>query len=972
MPAARPLISDQVQEALVRETRERIIREGALAEFSYLLLTAVVAVIAFSTVPQDLLAGWVLVIAIACLARAYLRRRLLTREYTRRERRLTRTATTLLAAAWGVGAGVASRWLSFADLALMLMMLTGMVAGATSTFAADRRAFRYFLAAVVIPLAVGLLTAPGELTHSHVGGLLLIGLFSLLMLITHQRGYTSLVQQAFTNVELAVSQERTAHERARLDALFASAPVATVVVDDAGRVRDVNPRFQELFGYSAGEIVGRPLNDLIVPPAELQRAQQFDATVRSGETLVIEAPRRRKDGRLVPVRASAARVEGADEPGLFVLYEDISEETAARTALQEAKEAAERVAQMRSAFLANTSHEIRTPMNAVLGLAELLLDTDLTPDQRRSLTLIQSSGETLLTLLNDILDLSKIEAESLQLESVPFELPRLVDSTVSLMAVKAREHNIELLADITSSVPEQVRGDPTRLRQVLTNLIGNAIKFTHEGEVVAAVRLVAEESGKATVRFAVRDTGIGIPEEQRETIFQPFSQGDISTTRKYGGTGLGLTIAQRLVQMMGGQLEVKSAVGRGSEFWFSIDLAVDVALPGPVAAPGAVELSGLRMLVVDDNQSNRRVLRGLLFAAGVTVDEAASAAEGLAAMGRAAAAHTPYALAILDALMPERDGYQLAELIRADPSLRPTRLLMLTSAGQRGDAQRCREIGIHGYLTKPVSRADLLDVVAGILGRPEGAPEVMTRHRIAESRRHLAILLAEDNLVNQEVAATMLRKRGHHVDVVGTGKEAVALASHGHYDVVLMDIQMPDLDGLDATRAIRATPSGADLPIVALSAFAQAEERQRCLAAGMNGFVTKPFKAFELFAAAEGWGARTTPAPVDLATFRRDMAEAGAAEAVDGIVESFLASATTRTSTMARAVEEEALPEIARLAHAFRSSAAQLGARRLAEALKEIEAAAKEGAMEPMRKSYAEFVAEADAVVQYLRKEVRK
>ena len=971
MPPARLAMSDQVKEALVRETRERIVREGALAEFSHLVLMAVVVALAFGTVPRLLLAAWAVVIALACLLRAYRRRRLVTHEYTPHERALTRLVTTTLATAWGVGAGLFSRWLPFADLALVMMILVGLVAGAVATFAPDRRAFRYFLAGIVVPLAAGILLA-GHVDQVRVVALLLVGLFTLVMLITQQRGYTVLVQQAVTNVELAVSEERAARERARLDALFASAPVATVVVDEEGRVRDANPRFQVLFGYTHEEILGQPLNDLIVPQPELHEASKLDETVRGGATVVAEVQRRRKAGQLVQVRASAARVEGVGEPGLFVLYEDISDEIAARAAMKDAKDSAEHVAQMRSAFLANMSHEIRTPMNAVLGLAELLLDTELSPDQRRSLNLIQSSGETLLTLLNDILDLSKIEAESLQLETVPFDLPRLVDSVVSLLGVKARESKIELLADIPSSVPEQVRGDPTRLRQVLTNLVGNAVKFTQAGEVVVAVRQVAEQDGRATLRFSVRDTGIGIPESQRQSIFQPFSQGDLSMSRKYGGTGLGLTIAQRLVELMSGTLEVKSEVGRGSEFFFTVDLAVEAAVPVPMPAAGTVQLSGLTMLVVDDNASNRRVVRGLLFAAGVTVEEAADAAEGLAAMQRAAAAKAPFALAILDAQMPGRDGFQLAEDIRADHSLRTTRLLMLTSAGQRGDAQRCRDLGIHGYLTKPVSRADLLDMVAGILSRPEGTPEVVTRHRIAESRRHLTILLAEDNPVNQEVAATMLRKRGHHVDLVSTGTAAVAAVSRGHYDVVLMDIQMPEMDGLDATRAIRAMPTHSDLPVVALTAHALAEERQNCLAAGMNAYVTKPFKAFELFAAAEGWGARTAPPPVDLAAFRREMADAGASDAVDGIVESFLAAAAARTNAMALAVEAEDVAEVARLAHAFKSSAAQLGARKLAETLKDIEAGAKDWAMERVRKSYGDFIAEAEAVVKYLRKEMGK
>ncbi|HUH81347.1 MAG TPA: histidine kinase dimerization/phospho-acceptor domain-containing protein, partial [Solirubrobacteraceae bacterium] len=414
MPTARLATSDQVKEALVRETRERILREGTLAEFSHLVLMAVVVLLAFGTVPHLLLAAWAVVIALACAMRGYRRRRLLTREYTPHERTMTRLVTTTLATAWGVGAGLFSRWLPFGDLALVMMILVGLVAAAVATFAPDRRAFRYFLAGIVLPLAAGILLA-GHVDQVRVVALLLVGLFTLVMLITQQRGYTVLVQQAVTNVELAVSEERAARERARLDALFASAPVATVVVDEDGRVRDANPRFQVLFGYTHEEILGQPLNDLIVPQPGLHEASKLDETVRGGATVVAEVQRRRKDGQLVSVRASAARVEGVGEPGLFVLYEDISDEIAARAAMKEAKETAERVAQMRSAFLANMSHEIRTPMNAVLGLAELLLDTELTTDQRRSLNLIQSSGETLLTLLNDILDLSKIEAESLQL-----------------------------------------------------------------------------------------------------------------------------------------------------------------------------------------------------------------------------------------------------------------------------------------------------------------------------------------------------------------------------------------------------------------------------------------------------------------------------------------------------------------------------------------------------------------------------
>ncbi len=997
--------SPEVRDALHQESRERIYHEGAVAELFHVVVAAIVALLSIGQVPDLVLAVWFLAVSAAVVYRTVLRHRLRDQPFDREMRLRFRLDVAALGLAWGIGAGLFDHWLPFRDVALMLVIVSGIVAAATATLAADTIAFRTFLLGALGPFALGILLGP--VNQSRVAALVLIAIFGAAMLVLHRRSHRALLEHVSAGVLLAESERRAARDHAHLSALFASAPVATAVVSADGTIEDVNPRFEMLFGFTAAEAKGHPLNDLIVPPGERSLAAQLDGTVMGGETVVIETQRRCKDGRMVPVRASAAPVEGEGRLGLFVLYEDISDEMRARAALQEAKEAAERVAQMRSAFLANMSHEIRTPMNAVLGLTELLLDGELNPEQRRSLNLIQTSGETLLTLLNDILDLSKIEAESLHLEEVPFDLPRLVDGTVSLMAVRARERSIELLTEFGAGVPEQVRGDPTRLRQVLTNLLSNAIKFTHEGEVLVSLKRVepgapstaaapsgAGAPGGAAVRIAVRDTGIGISEEQRRKIFEPFTQADLSMTRKYGGTGLGLTIAKRLVEMMGGALEVQSEVGHGSEFSFTVSLTVGAAAPPPLPAPSAVPIAGLRMLVVDDNHSNRRIVRGLLSAAGVVVDEASSADEGLGAMHRAAAAKAPYALAVLDAQMPGRDGFELAQDARSHPSLQSTRLLMLTSAGQRGDAQRCRELGIHGYLTKPVSRADLLDMVAGVLGRAEGdiepGQELVTRHRINESRRHLAILLAEDNPVNQEVAATMLRKRGHSVDVVGTGRRALERVRTRHYDVVMMDVQMPEMDGLEATRAIRLLPGARDLPIVALTAHALAEEREECLAAGMNAFVTKPFKAFELFAAAEGWGKRpdtsgrapapepaadaaapdSTPAgppPVNLDAFRREMAEAGVAEAVDGIIATFLESATTRIASIDAATRAGDAPEVSRLAHAFKSSAAQLGAHKLAEQLAGMEQAAKEGKMDAVRAAAAEFQREAKAVVDYLK-----
>jgi len=948
MAAATPLDAE-VREALSQEARKRVLLEGPVAEVTQVALAALVAFLTFRTAPRGLLVGWVAVLLAATAYHLDVRLRIAARGYDVAARRAFQLTVGVGAVTWGLGAALFAQWLPFQDVALLLVILCGLVAGATQSLAADRLGFRVFLAGTLGPPIVGILA--GDVERSRGVALLLIVVYGASMWYLHGREHGALLERLTTHVELVRSEAKAEWERAHRDALFASAPVAIVVVDEQGFVRDANPAFEALFGYSATAARGRPLNDLVVPSGELTLAEQLDQTVRAGVPVKVEAQRRRKDGELIAVRASAARVQGAPSGGdardLFVMYEDMADELKARRALQEAKEAAERLAQMRSAFLANMSHEIRTPMNAILGLTELLLDTELSPEQRRSLALVQTSGEALLELLNDILDLSKIEAESLQLEAIPFDLWRVVDSTVALLAVKARERNIELLTDIPAAVPEQVRGDPTRLRQVLTNLIGNAVKFTHEGEVLVSLSSTPAPSGDgfARIRFAVRDTGIGISTEQLALIFQPFSQGDLTMARRYGGTGLGLTIAQRLVTMMGGTLEVASEPKKGSEFSFTLELPVVAALPLALPAAGVVPLANLTMLVVDDNQSNRRIMRGMLASARVAVDDAPDAEAGLAALQRAAAAGTPYALAILDAQMPGQDGFQLAETVRNDPQLRRTPLLMLTSAGQRGDAQRCRELGIRGYLTKPVSRADLLDMVAGVLGTAEAEPtEVVTRHRIHESRRRLRILLAEDNPVNQEVAATMLRKRGHDVDVAENGRLALERVKATRYDVVLMDIQMPEMDGYEAADRMREIPECRDLPIVALTAHVLANEREKCLAHGMNAYLSKPFKAFELFAAAEGWGARapagTLPA-VDLDTFRREMAEAGAAEAVDGIVESFVQNLAVRIEAIGAAARAGDAAEVARLAHAFKSSAAQLGAAKLAGLLTEIEASAK-------------------------------
>ena len=655
----------------------------------------------------------------------------------------------------------------------------------------------------------------------------------------------------------------------------------------------------------------------------------------------------------------------------------VSEEAAKRAeaVMRDARDLAERVARARSAFLANMSHEIRTPMNAVLGFVELILDTELSTEQRRALELVRSSSEALLMILNDILDYSKIEAEHLELESIPFDVSKVVHATASLLAVRAREKHLELLAEVSADVPRAVRGDPTRLRQVLMNLIGNAIKFTEQGEIVISVNATATD-GTAKVTFAVRDTGIGIAAEHVASVFKEFTQADSTMTRRYGGTGLGLAISQRLVRLMGGKLTVKSEVGRGSEFSFSLALPVETS--PPTRAAGLAALGGRRMLIVDDNQTNRRILREMLAAEGIKVDEVSTAADGLEALRR-----VRYDLAILDVQMPDMDGFQLATAVRADKKIKGTNLLMLTSAGQRGDGERCRELGIRGYLTKPISRSDLLEALRTVLaGSPEeaGTPEVVTRHTIAESRATLRVLLAEDNPVNQQVAVAMLVKRGHAVHVSSNGREALEAVQERDYDVVLMDIQMPEMDGFEATHAIRALPKGKDLPIIGLTAHALSGERERCLSHGMTDYLAKPFKAHELFALVEGTAEPKAAAapppeplvpPVDLEGFRTTLREAGAEQALYSIVDTYVRQAPDRLAALAAAAATGAGPDMAKAAHVFRGSSATIGARGLAELLERVETSARAGDIQAAQDAFESVSPLAHSVIDYLRQQQR-
>jgi PAS domain S-box-containing protein len=743
----------------------------------------------------------------------------------------------------------------------------------------------------------------------------------------------------------ALANAEIRRQKQYFESLVEVSPVAIVVIDAEERVTGWNPAAAELFGWSADEAIGRFIDELVFEGAQSEEGREVTREALATGRVQRIGRRTRKDGAVVDVELMLVplRVDG-EHVGFYAIYHDITE-------LQRAREEAEAATQAKSAFLATMSHEIRTPMNAVIGMTDLLLGTELTDEQREFAEVVHSSGDALLHVIDDILDYSKIEAGKLELEREAFDLRECVEGALDIVAPRAWEKEIELGCLIDEDAPAGIVGDEARLRQVLLNLLSNAVKFTEKGEIVVLVDAEPSRRGSYRLELAIRDTGIGIAPDRMDKLFASFSQVDASTTRRYGGTGLGLAISKRLVEMMGGTILVESDEGKGSTFHISLTVkAADV--PRRISLDEALpHLAGKRILVVDDNATNREIVTRHARSWGMEPIATELPAEALALI----AAGEHFDVAVLDMMMPDMDGITLAREIRRHRSERELPLLLLTSLGRLPQARSAGEFS--AQLSKPLKASQLYNALLRLLAAdevPEADADVARDGKAARSS--LRILLAEDNAMNQKVALRLLERLGHSADVASNGFEALEALERQPYDVVLMDVQMPELDGLDASRLIcERWPAEARPRIVAMTANALPEDREACFAAGMDDYVAKPIRADELVEALK----RVKPLPsnadvssnggdirFDAAAALEKLKELVGDDFLDEVIDAFLADAPTFLATLRRSLDEQNAEELRRAAHTLKSNGATLGAEGFSELCRELEQRAKDARLD--------------------------
>ena len=777
------------------------------------------------------------------------------------------------------------------------------------------------------------------------------------------------------------AQEALHESEERIRLLLDSTAEAIYGINRDGECTFCNPATLRLLGYEKGDgLLGKDSHAVIhhshadgspyaAEDCQIYNSLKHGEGIHSDEDVFWHA-----DGTSFPVEywAYPIRKEG-EAVGAVITFLDITERKRAQAALLEAKEAAEEGSRAKSEFLANMSHEIRTPMNGILGMTELALDTILSIEQRDYLNLVKSSADSLLHVINDILDFSKIEAGRLELEKTEFAIRDLLEDTLKTLALRADNKPLEILARVSPDVPATLIGDPTRLRQIIVNLVGNAIKFTDEGNIFVDARLEAIAGDEVRLHISVSDTGMGIAVEKQQIIFESFAQADGSTTRRFGGTGLGLTISRQLVELMGGRIWVESAVGNGSTFQFTCNLQRGTTAASHPETVASQILSGLNVLIVDDNGINREILAEILTNRGANPAQADSGTRAMQMLESAQIAGHAFPVVLLDASMPKFDGFQVMERIRSNPALAGAVIMMLSANRHMIDGARCRELGVRLTLSKPIGQSELLDAIVFALGSG-GVEERLIESSVAPTTeacraRPLHILLSEDNAVNQKLAIRLLEKASHRVTLATTGREAVAAwenAGTPGFDLVLMDIQMPDMDGMAATVAIREgeKQTRRHVPIVAMTAHAMRGDKERCLASGMDGYLSKPIHPDGLFAEIErclAAAGRNSEMTENSQESREQIDRVSLLERVEGdqellseMIHIFQDDAPNLLTAMGDALQSGDMAVLERSAHSLKGAASNLSAKSTAAAALQLENDAKNNDVESAKGSLAE------------------